>query len=129
MQCRRKGIPPWLIPPIIFRKNLCNYTWTKIALSLSRHLLLHVISYETNSPYGITGKFGELYLANEPFERNWQILIGVATTALTLRPPENFNLAINGQIRQIVKLKKYCQIFPLHGIKKEIAYILESLRI
>ncbi len=32
---------------------------------------------------------------------------GVATTAtaLTLRPPENFNLAINGQIRQIAKFK------------------------
>ncbi len=29
----------------------------------------------------------------------------MATTALTLHPPENFNLAINGQIRQIAKLK------------------------
>ncbi len=42
-------------------------------------------------------------MANEPFERNCLDISGVATTALTLRPPENFNLAINGQIRQIAK--------------------------
>ena len=39
-----------------------------------------------------------LYLANEPFKFD---ITGVATTALTLRPQENFNLAINSQIRQI----------------------------
>ncbi len=31
----------------------------------------------------------------------------MATTALTLHPPENFNLAINGQIRQIKKLPPF----------------------
>ncbi len=53
-----------------------------------------------------------LYLANEPFERNWRILIwrGYYSTDVALHPPENFNLAvfylaINGQIRQIAKLK------------------------
>ncbi len=48
----------------------------------------------------ITGKFGKhlYYLTNEPFERNWRILINLA---MTLRPPEKFNLAINGQIRQM----------------------------
>ncbi len=56
-----------------------------------------------------------LYLANEPLERNWQILIwrlrcGYYSTDVTLHPPENFNLAvfsvaINSQIRQITELK------------------------
>ncbi len=35
---------------------------------------------------------------------------GVATTALTLRPPENFNLAINGEIRQIATFSRYTVI-------------------
>ncbi len=35
--------------------------------------------------------------------------LGVATTAMTLRPLENFgfNLAINSQIRQIAKFSRY----------------------
>ncbi len=45
-----------------------------------------------------------LILANEPFERNWQI--NLASHVWPLRystdvaPMENLNLAINGQIRQ-----------------------------
>ncbi len=38
---------------------------------------------------------------------------GVATTALTLRPPENFNLVINGQI---AKLKLPPNFPVVHGI-------------
>ncbi len=34
-------------------------------------------------------------------------LKGHFATALTLRPPENFNLAINGQIRQITILPNF----------------------
>ncbi len=57
-------------------------------------------------------------LANEPFERNWRILIwrlrcGYYST-VTLRLPENFNLAINGQIRQITaKFSRYT-VCPYH---------------
>ncbi len=50
-----------------------------------------------------------LYLANEPFERNWQILIwrlrrGFYSNDVAFDLAV-FNLAINGQIRQITKLK------------------------
>ncbi len=49
-----------------------------------------------------------LYLANEPFERNWRILIwrlrrGYYSTDVA--STGKLNLAINGQIRQIAKLK------------------------
>ncbi len=41
--------------------------------------------------------------------------LNVATTAMTLRPPENFNLEIFGKIPQIAKLK--CSPnFPFYGI-------------
>ncbi len=59
-----------------------------------------------------------LYLANEPFERNWRILIwrlrrgyystGVASTG------KLYDLAINGKIRQIAKLKLPPN-FPVYG--------------
>ncbi len=50
-----------------------------------------------------------LYLANEPFERNWWILIwrlkrGYYSTDV-VSTGKLFTLAINGQIRQIAKLK------------------------
>ncbi len=55
-------------------------------------------------PYN--GKFGEHYnyLVNEPFIKHNGFLFGVsgmATTALTLHPPENINLAINDQITKL----------------------------
>ena len=59
--------------------------------------------------YRITGKFGKYYIwrmSHLNVIGGFQFGVsGVDTTALTLLPPENFNLAINGQIRQIANLK------------------------
>ncbi len=77
----------------------------------------------TEVVYCIMGKFDVLYLANEPFERNWRS--GVATTALTLHPPENFNLVIYGQIRQIAKLKlppNFCTSHLHRPLEKKACY-------
>ncbi len=46
---------------------------------------------------------------------NLASISGVATTALTLHPPENFNLAINGPNRQIKTTAKFSR-YTVHTV-------------
>ncbi len=58
-------------------------------------------------------------MANEPFERNCQILIWCHRrgyyTALTLRPPETLICWFRSNLPNR-EIKNYRQIFPLYGI-------------
>ncbi len=47
----------------------------------------------------------------------------MATTALTLHPPENFNLAINGQIRQTAKFPVIQYLITMNVYRTACMYI------